>query len=566
MTSRLAIYARYSSDHQREASIEDQVRICRARAEREGWEAVEVFSDFAISGSSMLRAGYQALLEQIRRGKVDIVMAESLDRFSRDQEHIAGFFKQARFAGVRIVTLSEGEVSEMTIGFNGTMGAIYLKDLADKTRRGLEGRVRQGRSGGGLCFGYKVVRGPVGRNGNAERGLRDIDPTQADIVRRIFREFAAGNGPKTIASRLNRDGIPGPRGGHWIAGAIRGQASRDTGILRNRLYIGEMVWNQRRWIKDPSNGKRVARNNNQNEVLTQQVPELRIIDDALWQQVEARLEAQSAKLERTADGNEPQRRFWDQRRPMHLLSGKVFCAGCGKPYANVGRDYLACRVADAKGPCDNKVRLRRDRLEAEVLEALETRLMQPELVAAFVAEFTVEWNRLRADASAGLIGQRRALEQVEQKLTGLIDMMIDGFRVPGLQARLDEMERHKQTLIASIASAEAGPVLPRLHGNLPEVYRNKVAKLRQAFGAGGGTEVLEAARALVERVEVQPAAEAGGQPRLELIGALTALLRAAGFEAQQQKGPSPNGKGPDLFLCSAKGDAGTGFEPVTFRL
>ena len=118
------------------------------------------------------------------------------------------------------------------------------------------------------------------------------------------------------------------------------------------------------------------------------------------------------------------------------------------------------------------------------------------------------------------------------------------------------MERHKQTLIASIASAEAGPVLPRLHGNLPEVYRNKVAKLRQAFGAGGGTEVLEAARALVERVEVQPAAEAGGQPRLELIGALTALLRAAGFEAQQQKGPSPNGKGPDLFLCSAKGDAG----------
>ena len=166
MTIRLAIYARYSSDHQREASIEDQVRICRARAEREGWQVVEVLSDFAISGSSTLRAGYQALLDQIRRGQIDIVLAESLDRFSRDQEHIAGFFKQARCAGVRIVTLSEGEVSEMTIGFKGTMGAIYLKDLADKTRRGLEGRVRQGRSGGGLCFGYKVVRGPVGSHGN----------------------------------------------------------------------------------------------------------------------------------------------------------------------------------------------------------------------------------------------------------------------------------------------------------------------------------------------------------------------------------------------------------------
>ncbi len=163
--TRCAIYARYSSDAQREASIADQLRVCEARAEREGWQVVEVCSDFALSGSSMLRPGYQALLELVRRRQVDVVLAESLDRFSRDQEHIAGFYKQARFAGVRIVTLSEGEVSEMAIGFKGTMGAMYLKDLADKTRRGLEGRVRQGRSGGGNAYGYKVVRGPVGRDG-----------------------------------------------------------------------------------------------------------------------------------------------------------------------------------------------------------------------------------------------------------------------------------------------------------------------------------------------------------------------------------------------------------------
>src|SRR5690349_16752797 len=127
MTTRCAIYARYSSDNQREASIEDQVRICRERAERESWEIAAVLPDYATSGASLLRPGFQALLEMVRGQRVDVVLAESLDRFSRDQEHIAGFFKQARYAGVRVVTLAEGEISELHIGLKGTMGALYLK-------------------------------------------------------------------------------------------------------------------------------------------------------------------------------------------------------------------------------------------------------------------------------------------------------------------------------------------------------------------------------------------------------------------------------------------------------
>ncbi len=140
--------------------------------------------------------------------------------------------------------------------------------------------------------------------------------------------------------------------------------------------------------------------------------------------------------------------------------------------------------------------------------------MQPELVAAFVSEFTAEWNRLRAEASASLVGQRRELEQVERKLSGLIDMMIDGFRAPGLQAKLNEIEQRKQALLVAIAAAEAGPALPRLHGNLSEFYLDKVAKLRAAFAAGGGTEVLEAMRALVERVEVNTPPRLSGRPAL----------------------------------------------------
>ncbi len=88
---RAVIYARYSSDLQRAESIEDQVRVCQARAEHEGWPVVEVFSDAAISGATLIRPGIQALMQAIRAGNIDVVLTESLDRISRDQEHIARF-------------------------------------------------------------------------------------------------------------------------------------------------------------------------------------------------------------------------------------------------------------------------------------------------------------------------------------------------------------------------------------------------------------------------------------------------------------------------------------------
>jgi site-specific DNA recombinase len=157
-TVKAAVYARFSTDLQREASIGDQVRLCRERIEREGWTLLATYSDAAMSGASRLRPGYQKLLEDARAGQFDIVVAEALDRISRDQEDIAGFFKQLSFAGVRMVTLAEGEISEPHVGLKGTMNALFLKDLAAKTRRGLRGRIEQGRSGGGLCYGDDVVR------------------------------------------------------------------------------------------------------------------------------------------------------------------------------------------------------------------------------------------------------------------------------------------------------------------------------------------------------------------------------------------------------------------------
>src|SRR5215813_6488149 len=197
---RVSIYARYSSDKQREASIEDQVRLCEERAARENWRVVKRYTDHAISGASLMRRGIQALMQDAQSGKFDVVLTESLDRISRDQEDIAGVYKRLRFAGIKIHTLSEGKIAELHIGFTGTMSALYLKSLGEKTWRGQSGRVRAGKSGGGNCYGYEIVRGPGGNNpSEPERGGRCINDEQAAIVSYVFNEYAAGKSPKAIA-------------------------------------------------------------------------------------------------------------------------------------------------------------------------------------------------------------------------------------------------------------------------------------------------------------------------------------------------------------------------------
>ncbi len=225
--TRTVIYARFSSDMQRDASIDDQVRVCRVRAEREGWTVGEVYADHALSGAIVQRPAYQALLAALGRGEIDLILAESLDRLSRDPEHIAAFHKQARFAGARIVTLTEGEIGDLQIAFSGTMGALYLQDLATRTRRGLEGRIRQGRGVGTVPYGYQPIH-RLGPDGEPERGLRAIEPTEAAIVRRIFAEFLAGHSPRHIGQRLNTEGVSSPSGKIWYDSTIRGRPAGRT--------------------------------------------------------------------------------------------------------------------------------------------------------------------------------------------------------------------------------------------------------------------------------------------------------------------------------------------------
>lgn len=178
--TRVALYARYSSDNQRDASIEDQFRICKERAVREKWTIANSYTDAGISGASMIRRpGIQALLQDAQSRAFDIVLAEALDRISRDQADVATLFKQLRFADIPIVTLAEGEITELHVGLKGTMNALFLKDLAAKTHRGLRGRVEGGKSGGGLCSVTALSNGWTSAEIVSEETERLIRPRPA---------------------------------------------------------------------------------------------------------------------------------------------------------------------------------------------------------------------------------------------------------------------------------------------------------------------------------------------------------------------------------------------------
>ncbi len=495
-----------------------------------------------------------------------------MDRISRDQEHIAAFYKQAAFSGVRIVTVAEGDISELHIGLKGTMSALFLKDLALKIHRGIEGRVRQGHSGGGLSFGYRVERS-IGPNGLPTTGALRIEPPEAAIVCRVFARFVAGESPRAIAKKLNAESVGGARGGQWTASLILGNATRQTGLLRNRLYIGERTWNRQQFVKDPSTGRRVARPNPREAWVISAAPELRIVDAQLWEAAQAQLIAKRSRMldDEAADAalQVPNRgtRLAASRRPSWLLSGLVRCGLCNGIMAitsSGGR--LGCANRHERGTCTNGRTILRDRLLPRVLAGLKHRLLTPELVAHFVEEYVAavrEANQTRLASRSRLAAE---MSKVERQGRNLLDLIKEGHGTAGMVPELRFLELRRDDLAGQVRAAEVDDPVPTPHPNLPDEFRRKVANLEQALqDPEAAAAAAQALRSIVDAIVVHPEA-ARGEVSVELRGDLVAFLALSepGGQTASRTTVLPLGVRRSAVLGTLV--AGTGFEPVTFRL
>jgi DNA invertase Pin-like site-specific DNA recombinase len=342
-----AVYCRYSSENQRAASLEDQGRECRAEAERRGYAVVNVFTDAALSGSlgEDGRPGFAAMMASAKRREFDVLIVDDSSRLSRDTSDALRTLKRLEFLAIGFIARADGidtvrnaRSSRLMFGVKSAFNEEFLRDLAEKTHRGQEGRVRSGFSAGGLPYGYRSQ--PVtDEHGHVIGHRRTVYEPEAAVVRRIFSEYAAGGSPRQIVASLNEEGVapPGARwrnktavhAATWSYTCIVGHRSLRKGILVNSIYAGRPVWNRSRWTRDPDTGSAHYRVRPRDEWVETEAPELRIISDALWGRVQQRLARNDAL--RSAPGR--------RNVGKYLLTGYVRCAVCGGPFAKWNHSY-----------------------------------------------------------------------------------------------------------------------------------------------------------------------------------------------------------------------------------
>ncbi len=260
---------------------------------------------------------------------------------------------------------------------------------------------------------------------------------------------------------------------------IYGNWRRGTGILNNDLYIGKLVWNRLRYIKDPTTGKRVSKPNEAKEWIVKEVPDLRIVDQDLWDRVKVR---QKDTRRRITSESKSGVRSERARRPVYLFSGLVRCGVCGAGFTMVNTIHYGCNNARNKGTCNNTLSIRRDRLEASILDGLKSRLMAPELVEEFIAEYHRELNRASGHRDVERQYGERELSRTESAIRQIIESIKAGFRTDAMREELETLDARKKELTVKLAATTRDPV--RLHPNLAAVYRAKLEQLATSSNPG----------------------------------------------------------------------------------
>lgn len=284
---------------------------------------------------------------------------------------------------------------------------------------------------------------------------------------------------------------------------------------------GKLVWNRLRYLKDPDTGKRVSRPNPETDWVVQDVPDMRIVDQNLWDAVKTRQE-QLALEPGTLPGDN--RILNERRRPKHLFTGLVKCGCCGGGYSMISKDMLGCTNARTKGTCDNRLNIRRDTLEQSVLNGLDKHLVEPELYKEFCDEFTREVNKARMEARVSIDAAQVETKRIDRELEKILDLYLkDALPVDMVKERSTKLEARKKELAGFLDGAEEPP--PLLHPNLAKYYHEEIAALHDQMG-NEETRALAAdkLRTLVNHIELIPDGE---ELVIVLRGDLAAILTFA---------------------------------------
>ena len=448
MKTKVAIYARYSTEMQDRTSISGQFENCETLASREGLQISAHFSDQATSGNDDSRPEYQHFLERLATGEFDGVICDETSRLTRNQAELHRLVAELAFRDQFLLTCdgidTRQEGSEILLSIKAAIDAMEGRKTGHRTYRSLRQRHKEGYSAGGKIYGYTSE--------NYENYKRRIVvPDQAEIIVEIFDRYADGESAKKIAGDLNQRGVPSPgsywnlkirRAVGWTHTTLLGSATKCSGILRNQIYRGCVTWNKRQNKKVPGSGRRVQRKRPESDWIKFDDARLRVVSDSVWQRVDDRLRA---ARDRTHPNNKAPRT--PGRPSRYMLSGLMTCTSCGGHYVMWNNRAYVCssQTNGRESLCPQRRALPRSKIESKLLAGIKEQLLAPSVLAEVKKRAKTRLREIiRKKVPVERLRSLQArLRTLDKNINDIADTIIDVGKSNTLTERLAELEKKK---------------------------------------------------------------------------------------------------------------------------
>ncbi len=550
MTLRCAVYSRFSSDKQSPASITDQVRKCGEYAHARGWKILDdhIYIDEAISGATAERAGLKRLLVAANAKPFDVVLIDDTSRLSRKLSDSINLSDHLSFAGVRIVFVSQGidsqdEQSEVLMATHGIVDSLYIRELAKKTFRGVEGRVLNKLHHGGRCFGYTSIpiedperRDQYGRPQIAGARLQ-IDDAQARTIRKIFTLYADGLSVKGIAKKMNADHdvSPLPRAGRqhsWAPSSI-------AGILRNERYRGVVNWATTKKIRNPQSGKRIQRDRPKSEWVRVEMPEQRIVPENPWLAVQERL----AYMNRVWGAQGRKGGLMNARGASspYIFSGLLKCGLCGNNFTLVSGTgakrksaRYGCPFHATRGTCKNSRLVARDVLESELLAKLQRDVLSDAAIDYVLDRVAEEIEKRFAVLGSEMEAMHRRKKALESELANLSRVVAEGMDSVTIRAAITEREAELSIITSRTLGRDKGSVHVQVVG-LRKFVKDGLKDIRAVVAGKHGNPAAVRAE-LARHIESITLLPEGDGRQIRYKGSWKLLGDTDGAEGQNRTG------------------------------
>lgn len=431
-----AIYARYSSDNQREESIEAQIRAINDFAKKEHIQIIKNYADEARSAMTDDRPQFLKMIKESELGLFDTLIVHKLDRFSRNRYDSAFYKKKLKDNGVKLISvlerLDDSPESIILESVLEGMAEYYSVNLSREVMKGMKETALECKHNGGLP--------PLGYDVDKDKHYI-INEHEAKAVKLIYSMYATGIGYSSILDKLNTLGYKTKTSKHF------GKNSLYT-ILTNEKYTGTYIFNK---SSKKTNGKRNSHKfKPKNEIIKIKNGMPRIISDALWDKVkEKMMKNKYAKGSNTA-------------KSIYLLTGKIKCGSCG--YAMIGHrkhcgrnkslyEYYECSGRKRTRTCNMKS-INKNFIEKLTIDYLYKTLLSKDAIkiaAKNILDFTAEQTKT---IEADLTIYRGELKEVESQISNIVDAIADGFYNSELKEKSKELDSKKNKLLIRINEAE----------------------------------------------------------------------------------------------------------------